>query len=242
MYLIYIDESGDTGMNNSPTKYFILSGLVIHETNWRTTLENLVEFRKDLRDYKGLKIRDEIHAVNFINKPGDLMRIKRNDRLDILKKCLDWLNNQENLKIITIVVNKQNKNFDNDIFEYAWSEFIKNFENNIKLKNFYYTNNQDEKGLILPDNTDGEKLTQIVRKMRHNKTIKLELVIEDPFMKDSKNSLLHQMVDVVAYAAKQLYEPNAYINKKGNGNFYQRLSNVVLKQTGSENSLGIIEI
>ena len=31
MYLMYIDESGDTGTNNSPTQYFVLSAIVIHE-------------------------------------------------------------------------------------------------------------------------------------------------------------------------------------------------------------------
>lgn len=107
MYLMYVDESGDTGIVNSPTRYFILSGIVIHETNWRDTLENLVTFRKGLRDSKGLKLRDEIHCTEFINRPGELKRIKRNDRLDIIKKCMDWLNNQSQIKTFSVVVDKK---------------------------------------------------------------------------------------------------------------------------------------
>lgn len=76
MYLLYVDESGDTGLLNSPTNYYILSVLVIHESSWSELLANLVTFRRYLRDKFGLKLRDEIHCNEMINKPGDLVRIK----------------------------------------------------------------------------------------------------------------------------------------------------------------------
>lgn len=52
MYLMYVDESGDTGILNSPTRYFILSGIIIRELKWRDTLDELVLFRKYLRPYR----------------------------------------------------------------------------------------------------------------------------------------------------------------------------------------------
>lgn len=42
MYLLYVDESGDTGHVNSPTKHFVLSALVIHEDQWLNILDDLV--------------------------------------------------------------------------------------------------------------------------------------------------------------------------------------------------------
>jgi len=39
MFLMYVDESGDTGLTNSPVDYFVLSGLIIHELRWRTLQE-----------------------------------------------------------------------------------------------------------------------------------------------------------------------------------------------------------
>ena len=83
MYLLYVDESGDVGIKNSPTKYFVLSALIIHESKWRNTLDELVKFRNKLRDTKGLKLREEIHCTELINRPKELVRIKRNDRLVI---------------------------------------------------------------------------------------------------------------------------------------------------------------
>jgi hypothetical protein len=71
MYLMYVDESGDIGLPpSSPTRYFILSAIVIHELRWRSTLKELVLFRQELKKSKGLKIREEIHCTHFINKPG----------------------------------------------------------------------------------------------------------------------------------------------------------------------------
>jgi len=31
LYLLYVDESGDTGLTGSQSRYFILSGFVVHE-------------------------------------------------------------------------------------------------------------------------------------------------------------------------------------------------------------------
>lgn len=78
---MYVDESGDIGLKNSPSRFFILTGLVVHELRWQANLNQLVNFRRRMRVLHGLKLREELHASHFINKPGDLRRIKRNNRL-----------------------------------------------------------------------------------------------------------------------------------------------------------------
>jgi hypothetical protein len=252
MFLMYVDESGDVGLKNSPTRYFVLSAIVVHELNWKKVLSNLVEFRINLRDTKGLKLREEIHSADFINKPKDLKRIKRNDRLDILKKCIDCINNQSELNVFNVVVDKKDKS--DDIFDVAWNLLLKSFENSIKQGHFSGVKNKQDRGIVLSDNTEGEKLKELIRKMRHfniNQNIKeysndttsskLEYIIEDPILRDSQFSLLHQMNDVVAYCIRQRYEPNAYMKKKGGVNFYKRLTNVVVKQVSESNEFGIVE-
>ncbi|SFQ58213.1 DUF3800 domain-containing protein [Hymenobacter arizonensis] len=132
MYLLYADESGDTGLVASPTKYFILSGLVVHETRWRAFLDDIVAFRRHLRATKGLKLREEIHAAPFITNPGPLVRIKRNDQLDILKQCLDFLGNRSDISLCTVVVNKTTKSVGYDVFESAWQALIQRFDNTMR--------------------------------------------------------------------------------------------------------------
>lgn len=256
MYLLYVDESGDPGTSvNSPVRYFILSGFVVHELRWASILSELVNFRRHLSATKGLKLREEIHAVQFVNRPADLKRIKRNDRIDILKQCVDWLNGQQDLGIITVAVDKRNHTGD-DIFELAWSALLTRFENTIRHRNFPGPSNPDDKGLILPDNTDGQKLQKLTRKLRRynpvpnrgdlytggSRNIPIQSLVEDPVIRDSNYSYFIQMADVVAYCARQLYEPNKYMKKKGGGNFYRRLNNVIVHQVAPRHPLGIVEV
>ncbi len=256
MYLMYVDESGDTGLNNSPTQYYILSAMVFHELRWQTLLNDLIEFRRVLKTKTGLKIREEIHAQDFISSPGELMRIKRNDRADILKKCIDWISAHTEISVITIVINKNGKPADIDIFEMAWKSLIQRFENTLEHHNFPGPANPEDRGLIFPDNTDGKKLVKLLRQMRRynpipndlsiysggsrNKT--LNLIIEDPVLRNSRDSLFIQMVDVIAYTAKQLYQPNKYMKKGGRHNYYKRLDPVLNKFVTKKNVLGIVEL
>ena len=63
----------------------------------------------------------------------------------------------------------------------------------------------------------------------------LRHVIGDPVLWDSRTSYLHQMVDVIAYFAKQLFEPNRRVREKGAHNYFHRLApiNLLLKQQAS---------
>lgn len=254
MFFMYVDESGDVGINNSPTHFFILSAIVLHELRWKNTLRELVDFRRSLRDTKGLKLREEIHCTEFINKPGELIRIRRNDRLDILKKCIDWINGQPQLNVFSVAIDKRGRT--DDIFELAWNTLAMRFENTIRHGNFSGPRNADDRGIVLSDNTEGERLRKLIRKMRHfnyvpNKqrvftkgarNLKLEYVIEDPVFRDSRFSFIHQMCDVIAYMVRQKYEPNAYLKKKGGHNFYKRLANVTTVSVTTKNQYGIVEL
>jgi len=242
MYLMYVDESGDTGVNNSPNKYFVLSAIVLHETNWQGILNDMINFRRDLKKKYGLLMKEEIHAAEFINGHPNLKAdISKNDKMDILRKCLKFLNDRNDISIYSVCCDKNKQKQNDNVFEYTWKVFIQRFENTLQYKNFTKGFNQTEKGIIISDNTDGGKLTEILRKMRYinhvpnlnnsgSRNLILEAIIEDPIMRDSKNSYFHQMTDVVAYFARQSYEPNKYIRKKGGKTYYERfLANVINK-------------
>jgi len=254
MYLMYVDESGDCGLTNSPTRYFVLSAIVIQESRWREMLQSLYDFRRALRDTKGLKLREEIHCTELINKPGSLKRIKRNDRLDIMKKCIDWLNDQKYARVFSVIVDKQGKN--EDIFELAWKTLLTRFHNTIAYANFPDGAGFPHTGMLISDNTEGEKLRMLVRKLRHYnpipndrglyndgyRNIKLTRMIEDPVLRDSKYSFIHQINDVLAYCARQLVEPNSYMKRKGGTNFYKRLTNVHCTPVSGHSRMGIVRL
>jgi hypothetical protein len=116
---------------------------------------------------------------------------------------------------------------------------IQRFENTLLHKNFPGPFNND-KGLVLADNTNGQKLIKLIRQMRRynpipnmahlgggSRNIPLRAIIEDPNFRDSSHSLILQMVDVVAYFARQVFEPNKYVRTKGARTFYSRLKSVI---------------
>lgn len=253
MYLMYVDESGVPGTNNSPTKYFILSAIIIHESYWFNLLDDLIQFKRLLKAKYGLLMKEEIHASVFLSGRAKLKNnIKRNDRLDLLKKCVDWLSNRNYISIISVRVDKSNTT---DPFSRAWQLLIQRFENTLLHKNFPGPFNND-KGMVFADNTNGGKLVKLIRQMRRynpipnmmqygggSRNIPLKSIIEDPSFRDSGHSLILQMVDIVAYFAKQVYEPSKYVTSKGARTFYKRLSPVINKYvTYSSKNYRIVEV
>ena len=82
------------------------------------------------------------------------------------------------------------------MFELAWKNLIQRFENFLEHTN--KDNNTDERGVIIPDNTNGDVVKKSERKMRRinyipskfygQRNIPIHFVIEDPFFKDSAKS------------------------------------------------------
>ncbi|MBK9109977.1 MAG: DUF3800 domain-containing protein [Saprospiraceae bacterium] len=70
---MYVDESGDCGTVNSPSKYFVLSALVIHEFAWQQFIEDLISFRRSLKANYNLKMSEEIHAGEFLSKRAKIV-------------------------------------------------------------------------------------------------------------------------------------------------------------------------
>jgi len=254
MFLMYVDESGDVGMSAaSPTRYFVLTGLVVHELRWQTCLNQILSFRQRMKNTFGLKMREEIHAAQMITSPGDLVRIKKQDRLSILRFYADELASMNDLNIINIVVDKQGKPADYDVFEMAWKCLIMRLEKTLSANNFNGPRNSDKRAMLFPDHTDDKKLTQLLRKMRrYNPTPfpnnsgwsnkPLRTIIEDPNFRESHRSHFIQAADVCAFLLYQHLAPSGYIKKKGAGTYFNRLDPILCKVASPRDPQGIVRL
>lgn len=251
MYLLYVDESGDVGLKNSPTKYFCLSGLVMHELRWEETLTAIVNFRKSIRVKYGLKLREEIHAAHFINKPGEIQRIPKSMRLHLLRDVIDFQSSLQDISIINVVVDKTNKPDTTDIFNMAWETLVQRFHNTLSHKNFPGPQNTDDRGMIVADRTDEIKLRGITRKMRRFNFVPsmfggaslsrpTSMVINNAIHRDSKHSFFIQLCDVNAYFLFQYFEANGYIRKKGAKNYILKLGSALCLSASKSNPFGIV--
>ncbi len=253
MFLMYVDESGDKGLVNSPTRYFILTGIVVHELRWHDMLAELIAFRRSMRERFGLRLREEIHAGAMLTRPGGLVRIKRNDRLTIIRHFLDQIAAIDHVSIINVRVDKLDKPAGYDPFARGWERLIQRFENTLCYRNFPSSTKVDDKGLIFCDQTDATSLRRLYRRMRaHNpipsniglgyRQLPLTRVIEDPNPRDSEHSYFIQAADVCAFAAYQFYSPSSYIRSKGARNYFARLDPVLCKVASPRQRYGVVEM
>jgi hypothetical protein len=255
MYLMYVDESGDTGLAGSPTRFFVLSGLVVHESRWRDFLQMLIAFRKTLRTVYGLPVRAEIHSAEFIKAhKSKIFDIERHQRLAILRNTLDEIAKFQDVMITNVVVDKQGKAADYDVFNSAWGTLFQRFENTLIYGNFPGAHRTDH-GIVITDATAGQKLARLVRKMAvfnyipndaryggGSRNIPIHRVVEDPYGKDSAQTLPVQIVDVAAYFLMQRFAPNGYIRKQRAQNYFERLRPVLNMRASRSDALGIVKL
>ncbi len=253
MYFLYVDESGDVGLNGSPTRYFALSGFVVHELRWHDTLEAILNFRRKLRERYGIKLRDELHASVLIHRPGELRRVPKSLRLRALRDCIDFQKELPDINLINIVVDKEGKEAGYDVFESAWKVLIQRFDNTISYRNFPGPHNPQDLGLLVADQGDERKLRILMRKMRkYNpvpntggsgfRDLPLKTITEDAVHRDSLHSYFVQLVDINAYFLHQKFEACKYVRNKGANNYFSRLEPILCKVACRVNPLGIVKI
>lgn len=254
MYLMYVDESGDCGITGSKTPYFVLTGMVVHELHWHDCLENLIDFRRQLRSNFGLRLREEIHASQMIARTGkELARIHKADRLTILRLFAKRLAGNAEIRLINVIVNKGTKDPTYPVFEMAWKALVQRFENTIRYRNFPGPHNTDERGLLLPDRTDEKKLRDLLRRGRRwnpvpnqaeygmgYRNLVLQRIVEDPVFKDSDHSYFIQACDLCAYLLYQHYAPNIYMRRKGGKAYFNLLAPILCKAASASDPRGIV--
>lgn len=250
MYLMYVDESGDPGNNTDQSRYFCLSGIVVHESEWRLFIDSLLEFRRTIRDVYDFPLRAEIHAVEMLRKSQ--FGIEKYDRLAILRNFLDELAKYNFISITNVVVDKEGKPDDFDIFGAAWRTLFQRFENTLVHGNFPGGYKRSF-GTVFTDATSGKRLSNIMRRMsaynpipnRYGagfRDVPIQRIIEDPSERNSVNSLPIQACDVAAYFLQQRQRPNSYVRKKRAHAYFDRLDPVLNKVASTADPQGVVRI
>lgn len=249
MYLMYVDESGDPGLVGSPTKYFALTGIVVHESRWRELQEKLLDFRRTMRKLHGLPIKTEIHAAPYLRSPP-IPGMLRHVRLAILRNMIDELAKMDFISITNVVIDKSVKPTGFDVFETAWKFLFQRFENTVSYGNFP-GGYRSSTGMVFVDDTNGDKLNKLMRRMSvYNpvpiiggvgyKQMPMVRVIEDPTARNSSVSRCIQAADVCAYFLHQKFAPNSYVRKSGARAYFDRLDPVLNKRASINDAQGIV--
>ena len=255
MYLMYVDESGDTGLDGSPTEHFVLAGFVIHEADWHPYLERLIAFRRRMGAAFGLPLRAELHSSHLLTRPGSLAAIAKNDRLTIIRAFAKEVAALQLARCVCVHVDKRGKGAGYDVFEHAWRALIQRFSNTLVYGNFPRGAGTEERGMLFPDETDQVKLKRLVRRMRRYNPIPnqarfgggfrdlpVDRIIEYPNFRDSAESYFVQVADLIAFLLYQEIAPSAYMRRTGGKNHFGRLGPILLTQASSGDPRGIVRL
>lgn len=225
MYFAYFDESGDAGWDSSPSSAFTLAAILIHENDWLSTLDEIVGFRRYLRDDFGISPRTELKANWLIHRKGSLKHVPLSfsARMNVYRAALRFRGKCGTLQTFAIVINKGlSKNRSEDARSRAWTFAIQRLER--------FGSDVEENIHVFPDEGHGYFIRNRLRQMRRFSLVrsaygsewldrKATNIIEDSSDRRSHESYFIQLADLNAYAAYRHIHPA----QKVDGSYWDEL-------------------
>lgn len=209
-YIVYIDESGDDGIDGS--NQFILTSLYMPYDSWQKNYDIIKELRRGLRERFGFHVNQEMHTSHFLyNKnPYREYNWSNDERQEILKHFARAIASID-IKIVNVVIDKTkfvDRNY--KVLENALKYSIQRIEKD---------SNQDWKYTIVTDKGRIAPMRKTARKIRvfnpirskyafSYKNYPVENLVEDIFEKDSSESFFIQIYDYVSYFVNLYYKIN----------------------------------
>jgi len=243
MNLIYLDESGNTGLNlkDDQQPIFVLAAISIPSDKWfRMEKEFYDILKKALKT--DLPEDIELHAMDLKNQKKHFENLSKDDCLFIRDNMLDLLTRYETPVIYQRII----KNKFSDFCEKEYGPGIKInpyimalafvcMEVNDCLKNI----GPDELGMLIFDEqkesfSDAEKSLKTL-KLDADSILKTTNIIEKGFFVDSKKSFALQLADLTAYYIRK-YEEDKFGKKvsKIDCQTFDKIKNLSSKGAGAK--------
>ena len=220
MYLIYFDETGNTGNNlaDQQQPVFLLCGLLVHENQWQK-LETALE--RVCAEHLGEIAREnsfEIHAGDIRNGCGPFRKMSVPSRIQFRDAALQCAIEAEVKLIYRSIEKKRYREWMVDAFGTGViiNPHVVAFALVAQVVN-KYLREQNSIGIFISDENkeivaDVEKSLRLLR--GDSSTLKLDRIIEKGFFIDSKTSLILQLCDLCAYSLRKKEELKLGIQPK----------------------------
>lgn len=255
MYILYMDESGDPGIDvadqdesRKASMHYVLSGIIIPITEWRTYLNSIVEIKRNLKKEYDIPIRAELKGSELINprKNVFLKDINRLGRTKIYYSIFQEIASQFNkARIINIAVKKDQVSPTKykDIQETTWKYMIERYNIFLKKMNSF--------GIVISDDTNEPKLRKLMRKMRVYNPVNshyshssypaiVNQIIEDPFCRNSEHSFFIQIADLISHSLYRKLYPKGSYKRYNIDKIFDSLDSLLLKEATKKNEQGIV--
>jgi hypothetical protein len=213
VYFAYIDESGDSGPKGTST--FSLACILVEASGWPGVFDDVIEYRRFLRDRFGVPVRGEIKANHLLQNKGVFRKLKLSEqaRFAIYRGCLR-LQPKIGTSVFAVVIDKgdmQKKGRTENPRDVAWEYVIQRLER--------FTTKGSTEAMIIHDEGYAPAVRALVRKARRIGTAgsmfgtgslkrPARLLLDDPVSRRSHESYFLQFADLAAYAAfRRLHPP-----------------------------------
>jgi Protein of unknown function (DUF3800) len=201
--LVYCDEAGDDGYPRSSSKLFALSSLYVAASRWRDVFEQLRRCRRQIKANINLPVRQEIHTRDFLVAEGVYQKLRlsdsqRRDTLSLICECVGQAGLTAGLRIVNVVIRKPliiKQSY--QVLDTAITYSVQRVKNDIG----------DEEFMVFPDDGRPVKTREIIRRIQAfnivpskygaSRSMPIKSLIEDPVLKDSRESYFLQFADTV---------------------------------------------
>lgn len=255
MYLTYADESGDSGRGKGGTPFFVISGVIVHESYWNEIFSKFLELRRYLRYEYNVPQRITLHASDIVNGHGDFHHsqygLSTKDRFKLYRDVLEFLAQLTEIRVLNVFIRKDKipADWDEDIFDWAWTLFIQRFHNSIDKNGALAIDN--DYGLLITDRTHDDQLRRLMRRMRAfnlvpnlqaegQRRILVTRLLDDPVPRDSRQSYWVQMADLIAYALARRDYPRGKLAPHAFETYFDILDPILLKEATRYDDQGIV--
>ncbi|MDO8512806.1 MAG: DUF3800 domain-containing protein [bacterium] len=212
MYLMYVDESGDTApISQKGKKYLVLCGAVIHE-NDKIDIER--EFRK-IKDkfYQNSDVEIKSNFLRYANpdlKEGSPIKLHDRAKYDELETDLKLFLQKIPVELLSVVVNKEKfweKYPAQNVYNMAYASLLQSFNDLLKMENAYgITIIDPREGQVVKKFMDKE-LDEVHHAMRWDyRELKCENIIEKVLFSDSGKTIGIQIADLLCYPIFHIFE------------------------------------
>ena len=215
MHLAYIDESGSDGpISKGASLTFTLGCVLIDAERWPDVFDDMIDYRRYLRDRFEIPVRAELKA-NFLLRNGGPLRplhLSESARFAVYRGLMR-LQAKLEVKAFAVVIRKNvmdSRGLTLNPRDTAWEYLIQRLER--------FTTKERTQVVIFHDEGEGGIVRTLTRKARRigsagsafgTGSLKrpARLLLDDPVSRKSHESYFVQLADLNAYAAFRSYYP-----------------------------------
>lgn len=220
MQFLYIDESGDSGMAENSSPFFILAGLAIDASYWKTFYHQIDSLRIQIRQRHGVDFGEFKGAELFEHKGTSYkLQLSPKETQRIYESLIELIFDTHIQRYI-IVQSKpdlrrkhptSNQNIlQKELGQQVWQTLLSKFEQ--EMINSTQRTNQVTNGLIYMDGQPNKQINRVVRiaarKFDQEQSYPNVGIVESPVYLNSKDSTFIQLADILAYSVNRIHRDN----------------------------------